>query len=339
MHRFSALTISISVLAGSAFAGQIQIGGVNGLTSSYITGGCSTNVSGQTCLAGSVGGFVEMNYDARLFTGAMLTGTPPTPYTGYSTTSANAGTLTDKTNSGGNGDVVFSMINDGCNGGTGNACGSGAVSSNFWDGINSTGKGTTITVPIGIFDVTEVGTVLSNIWGAPGATDTQITFDFGGDAHTVTTSLVLNLVNAGGGTSGASGQVGTSVACSSQTTVPANCFNYAIGPLASTSTVGGITVTTDTLFSSQYDTVGVGRYMNSAGWLYLEDQVFQFGNAYANQYLVDIQVKEVSGAGLTSQTALSAITVDSAIPEPSTILLTLAGFGALGASRLRRRRS
>jgi hypothetical protein len=332
MRRVSGLLISVSVIAGSAFAGQIQIGGVNGLTSAYISGGCSTNVSGQTCIAGSTGGFVEQNYDARLFTGATLGATAPTPYSGYSTTAASAGTLTDSSNPGGNGSVTYSMINDGLSGG---------VSNNFWDGINTSGTGTTIKVPIGVYDVSEVGTMLNNIWGAAGATDTQITFDFGSaNAHTVTSSLVLNLVNAGTGTP-ASGQVGTSVDCATQTVTPPNCLAYAIGPLASTSVVNGVTVETDTLFSSQYDTVAAGRYMSSAGMLHLEDQVFQFGSTFSNQYLVDIQVKENSGAGLTSQTALSAITVDSALvtPEPSTILLVLAGFGALGMTRLRRRSS
>ena len=85
MQRVQALIVSLSIVTGSAIAGQIQIGGVNGLTSSYITGGCSTNVAGQTCISGSTGAFVEQNYDARLFTGATLGGAAPTPYTGYST--------------------------------------------------------------------------------------------------------------------------------------------------------------------------------------------------------------------------------------------------------------
>lgn len=56
----------------------------------------------------------------------------------------------------------------------------------------------------------------------------------------------------------------------------------------------------------------------------------------ATEYLVNIKVTENVG-GATSQTALSAITVDTA-PEPSTVLMFLSGMGALGFARLRRKK-
>ena len=68
-----------------------------------------------------------------------------------------------------------------------------------------------------------------------------------------------------------------------------------------------------------------------------QDQGFQFGSAYLNKYLASITVQELSGVLATSQTALSAITVESALPEPSTILLLMTGLGAIGFSRMRRK--
>jgi hypothetical protein len=314
--------LSLSIMAGPAFASQIQVGGVNGLTGAYITAGCSTNVVGQTCIAGSTGGFTEQNYDSSLFAGATNSGVPPTPYIGYNSNAAAAGTLTDTSNAGGNGNVTYSMINDGVTSGKSN---------NFW-GATRAG---TITVPIGVYDVFEAGIMLDNIFGTAGSNDTTIEFDFGNNAHSVSSMLILNLVNATAGSTPASGQVGTSVDC---TTTGQPCFTYAIGPLASASVVNGITVTTNTLFSTSYNTGATGVYANSSGSLRLDDLVFLFGNTYANQYLVDIKVTENNGASGTSQTALSAITVDSGAttPEPSTVLLALAGFGALGAARWRR---
>jgi len=329
MQRFLSLTIAAATAVVTLSAGtiQTQIGGVNGLTGSYISSGCSTNVAGQTCVAGSDGTYVERSYDNRLFVTATEASTAPVPYAGYQMTAASTGTITDGANN-----DNFSMINDGCGSTAGGACTGGAFSNNIWAGQ---GAGT-ITVPIGIYDATQVWTMLNNIWGPAGAMDTNVIFTFGSSANATvgTTVVTLNLTNAGN--TGTSGQIGTSVDCVTVTT-PA-CTSYAIGNLSPSSNVGGVTVMTHNLFSTAYDTA-TGKFINSGGDVTLDDQGFIFGNAYANQYLVSIGVQELSGVGSTSQTALSAITVVSATPEPSTILLALAGFGAIGAARLRRRRS
>ena len=58
-------------------------------------------------------------------------------------------------------------------------------------------------------------------------------------------------------------------------------------------------------------------------------------------YLVSIGVQETeySGSEATlSLTGLSAITLDTAAPEPSTWALLLGGFAALGIGGFRRRR-
>jgi len=80
------------------------------------------------------------------------------------------------------------------------------------------------------------------------------------------------------------------------------------------------------------------------GAAYLDDQGFFFNSANLstlgagltnlNTYLVSVQVNEISTSG--SGAGLAAITVD-AVPEPSTILLFVAGLGVVGLGRLRKR--
>jgi len=323
MHRFSALMISLTIGVATATAGQIQIGGLNGLTSSYISSGCSTNVAGQTCAAGGTSGsVVESNYDSRLFQNAQPAAVP---YPTYNQSAAATGSLTG-TGTYDDG-VTFSMINDG----TG-----GLGSNNFWQ-LGSANA--TITIPIGILDVTSVWTMLNNIWGPQGATDTVVTFNFGSsNANTTTSSVVIDLVNAGN-SSTPSGQIGAAIDCTTTSTTA--CLAMSVGSLAGqTTNIGGtgVTVDTDNVVSIAYNSVAAGKYLGTAGFLNLDDQGFQFSSAYASDYLVSIQVKELNGTGSASQTALSAITVESPIPEPSTVVLLIAGIGAIGASRLRKLR-
>ena len=86
-----------------------------------------------------------------------------------------------------------------------------------------------------------------------------------------------------------------------------------------------------------------GFYAGTAGKLKLDDQQFLFGAAHVDQWLVSVTVTEnlgntpltATGGVLPSETALSAITVDTA-PEPTSILLLLSGLGGIGYLRFRR---
>jgi hypothetical protein len=235
-----------------------------------------------------------------------------------------AATLTDSTSG-----VTFALIADGT------SSGSPAASNNFWEGYQAQ----TLTIPVGVFDVSDVWTLMNNIWGTPNAVDTTVTFDFGVAATgAVSKALTVQLTNAGSNVAGTpSGQISTSVDC---TTVAATCNSYAIGPTAASSsiatsgsgssTLSNITVLTDQVLSMAYNGVGASSaYIGSAGNVVLGDQGFQFGTAFYGLYLIDVKIAEASGAGNTSQTALSAITID-ATPEPSTVWLLLSGFGAAG---------
>jgi hypothetical protein len=328
--------LSLSV----ANAGVIQLGGTDGLTANYINqvpgAVCAAGVG--NCLAGSIGSFVERNYDNRLFEGATENGTSPLPYSTYVQGTAETGTL-------GN----FAMINDGVTSGTPPA------SLNYW---NAPAGNNTITVPVGVANVTDVQMMLNDLWGGAGANDTVVTFDFGAssNASTFDDVVVVNLQNAP--SSGSGGQIRSAINCST-----VSICTLANGALASSSTPtttlsvnGGpansesLTVTTQTLFDSAYNG-GIPRtalFFNSTGNTVLDAQDFLLASLVApsaSEFLVNIKVQELNGAATgsgASQTALSAITVDTALvsastPEPSTILLFLSGLGAVGFAKFRKK--
>ena len=346
VHLFSVLSLaSVAVCS----AGQIQIGQVNGsgqnlgLTYAYITGtgGCAPGVA--SCVAGAVGGnstgpglgttgFIEKNYDNRLFSGATQTSVAPTPFAGYSTSTATAaGTQLGQ----------FAMISDGT---------ASSASNNFWDGTTAS----TMTIPIGIANVGDVQTLLDNIWGLQGnANETVVTFNFGttSNATIFNNILEVDLQNSGTPRSAPSGQIGSGVDCDPAIFATCGSNNLASGPLAPSSTpttklnsvlLGtGVTVTTANLFTSgnTYNTAGGTQYGSTSGNLSLYSQNFLVGSIVApslNEYLVSITVQEKLGNGNQSQTALSAITVDT-VPEPSTVFLFIGGLGALGLARFRRK--
>jgi len=335
MARFSVVSVFglLSVAAcsaGTISPNVIQIGGASGLTSSYITqtglgpGACAAGAG--NCVTGSLGAFQERNYDTRLFQAAVPAATP---FTGYTQGSATA-----------SGDALgqFAMISDGTSG-----SGANTASNNFWDALNSA---TTMVIPIGISNVSDVWTMLNNVYGLNGASETSVEFDFGtsSNAATFNNVVVVNLQNAGQGGSAPSGQIRSSVDCS---TVNCGANNLANGLLALSSTpvttlnsaTSTLTVTTANLFTAAYSSISAGTYAGSSGNVNLDAQDFLLGSIIApsaNEFLVQMKVTESSGANAVSQTALSAITVDT-VPEPSTVFLFLTGLGAIGLSRFRRK--
>jgi len=327
--------VSVLGLISVAFAnaGEIQLGGVNGLTYNYITqqSGAVCAAGTGNCFAGSTGGnesapgvgttgFVEKNYDVRLFQGATENSNPETPYTGYNQTAGSPGTLGE-----------FSMINDG----TGSPINSVSNSNNYWNALTSS----TITVPVGISSVGDVAIMLNNVWGTAGSSsDTQVTFNYSGvsaSSSVFNDTVIVNLQNAPSGTSGSpGGQISASIDCASS-----EC-TFANQAPASSSVASGVTIDDTTLFSSLYNAVTTGSaYQNSNGSVNLDGLDFLLGSVVApssSEYLVNIQVTEMVGTAGVSQTALSAITVGT-VPEPSTVMLFLSGLGALGIARFRRK--
>ncbi|MDP9053676.1 MAG: hypothetical protein M3N93_05155, partial [Acidobacteriota bacterium] len=178
-----------------ANAGQIQLGGVNGLTNSYITSGCA----GSSCVAGSTATAIEQNYDNVLFSGALNTSTSPKPYSTYSTSTANAGTIVDSTNG-----VTFSMINDGTSEGGSN---------NVWTLAQASGTLPTMTIPVGVFGVTDVYTMINTELASAASANRDVTlfFNFGTTSNASTVQTVtVKLANSNNSTT-AGGEVRNAV--------------------------------------------------------------------------------------------------------------------------------
>jgi hypothetical protein len=333
-------TISLSMLALASTlvvsAGQIQLGGVEGLTSSYVTSGCS---GGGGCVAGSTSVGVEANYDTVLFSGAMNGGTSPTPYGGYSTSSANAGAIEDTANN-----ITFSMINDGTTSG---------LSNNTWILPVNVSSPPTMVIPVGLFGVSDVFTMINSFQGPTGGgRDATVFFDFGTTPNATTVEKIkVKLVNSLDSAT-PSGATRNSVDCTDPTAACGGVATPASGPLAPVTTtfyppnIPGVTVVANNLYTFAY-TSAAGSYSGSTGSVHLDDQGFLFdnldlsglgaGDTNMNTYLVAIEVRD---AGVTSgaQIGFSAITVEQS-PEPSTVLLFLAGLCTMGllGRRLRSR--
>jgi hypothetical protein len=333
MYRITTIA-AFGLFAGMlASAGQIQIGGVNGLTDAYITNpnanGCAGGVG--ACATGSTGAFTEQNYDNVLFAGAENGSTAPKPYATYDQTTGEAGTLTDTAHN-----ETFSMVDDGATSG---------ASNNFWaapeTGCPSACAGPSIVIPIGVFGVSDVWTMLNTELSGPGVKATTFDFTFGTTSSGGTTQTVVVKLTDSGASTTPSGMLQNAVDC----VPPSNCPTLASGPTLAGSIVSSVDVLTGNLYTSLYNNGPLGSYAGSSGNIVLDDQGFLFGNialgtlgagvTNANSYLVSVTVME-SGAANGVSPALSAITIDT-VPEPSTILMFLSGLGALGFARFRRK--
>lgn len=306
-------------------AGQIQIGGSNGISGSYITSGCAGSAvnngpdfdgcatTGGATVQGTA--TAERNYVTSLFAGATGTTTVPDG-------SVNAGvnrTQTETDSSSNTGPVTFNLLNDGSMGVADNDV---FVASN---GVSN------LTIPVGIFDVDKTWTMLNDYYGVNGANTTSVTFNFATDsAGTIgLVPVTVQLVNGQ--------EIRDAVDC-----VQTGC-STATTLASGSNTINGVAVTASNLYSSSYRTATVAPYIGSSGNVVLDDQEFVFTPAeYLNKYLVSINVNNTSGGGTNgSRAALSAVTVDSTVfagqaPEPSTMLLFGLGFGSLGLLKLRR---
>ncbi|MDP9055459.1 MAG: PEP-CTERM sorting domain-containing protein, partial [Acidobacteriota bacterium] len=298
-------------------------------TNSYITSGCA----GSSCVAGSVSTATEQNYDNVLFSGALNVSTSPKPYSTYSTSTANAGTIVDSTNS-----VTFSMINDGASEGGSN---------NVWI-LGQTGN-PTITVPVGVYGVSDVYTMLNTELASAAFANRDVTlfFNFGTTSNASTVQTVtVKLVNSNNSTT-AGGQVRNAVDCAPPSTSCGGVSTAASGSLLTSTVISGVTVKTNNVYTSPF-TSATGSYVsNTSGTLNLDDQGFFFngislstlgtGATNLNTYLVSIGVREAGTSPDIASLGLSAITIDTvSAPEPSTILMLLTGLGALAFARGRR---
>jgi hypothetical protein len=334
LRHIGLLTIGLAV-SGIVNAGQIQIGQVvaglnDGLSSSYVTSGCmsSSGTNYDGCATGAAGSFGLRAYNLNLMYSGMsgTLGTTPASTAAYNSASTAAvaagSTVYDSSNQ-----ITFAMIDS-----------SNAASSNYWSG---TGNTTAITIPIGIFGVTNVWTMLNNALATNGNNTTDVTFTFASDSKGTTgvDTFTLDLVNGV--------EIRQSVDCSSGCASNANTTGLYNGVtnVATTNISGSVPSTVavqafgGTLLNESYS-AATSPYNGTSGNINLDDQDFSFGSTFANDWLVSVSVKELSGSSTVSRTALSGITVQtgaSSAPEPSTIFLLLGGFGSMAFVRLRRK--
>jgi len=341
MYRITTLAAVAVFSAMVASAGQIQIGGVNGLSNAYITApniiagqnttGCA---GGGTCVTGTSGNYTEQNYDNVLFAGATNSGTAPKPYSTYNQTAAAQGSLTDPTSN-----IKFSMIDDGT--------GSNG-SNNFWQGQQAgcTGSPVTgcvtpaITIPVGVYGVTDVWALLNTeLSGANLTNTTQIIFTFGSQSSGGTTQNILVKLSTSNNNNTPTNEMQNSVLC-----VPASSCTTASGPTLGEAVISSVTVLTDNVYTSLYNNGALPGYAGATnGNVVLDDAGFEFngialstiGGTNLTNYLQSITFKE-SGVINGVSEALSAVTVDT-VPEPSTIFMFLSGLGAIGLARFRRK--
>lgn len=357
MMRLTKISFFGLIAVAVASAGQIRVGEVagntsgganSGLTTAYVSSSAScvgAVYQGNACVgagtagvSGSVGTFAKRGYDTMLFSGALLGATAPTPYAGYQ---KGVAAPADSVLADGLNGQTFAMISDGVVNNN---------SQNFWQG-STIGS---ITIPVGVFGVDAVWTMLNNEFGSLGANDTSITFNFGTTSNAITnlTQVSVNLFNSSGNSGGQSaaggtGQIRSSVDCT--TVNSSTCNTISSGPLASSSvlassvvvnngapTARDVNVLTRQIYTSAYDSVVASKYATSTGNVVLDDQGFSFGGAYNGLYLVSVSVTANTATPSTSYSALSALTVDT-VPEPSTWLLLATGFGAFGLLGRRRK--
>jgi len=239
--------------------------------------------------------------------------------------------------------VTFDMIDEG----TANA------SANTWYTSQTPGDTTTITVPVGIFGVTQAWTMLNDEWGANGSSPVTVAFNFGTSATNANAgSIVFTLTE--GQTIRSAVDCTASTATGSQTTqyyttsgTHTGCEAMATSLSSSSynASTGSGTVSAFNVATGQYtgDTATGTVAYNTSGTLFLDAQDYNFGS-YGGDYLVNMVVTDAAGASLTningttiasSRVGLSALDVET--PEPSTWALVFSGVGLIAFVRRRRR--
>jgi len=299
----TALVCVVGVFAGmTANAGYVEIGsGLNSATG-ISTGGL--NVAYLTSTPAPVtNGFTEKGYTTTLFVNDTLSQAAPG-------TTANSQQFTDPNNN-----VPFAMIANPVNGGTNPDSTVSNPNMDYWEGFNtSTAVSSAITIPVDL-DSSEAWIMLTDAYGVSGGTY-SVQFNFASGP-----ALVVPLT------------IGNQIADDQQCGT-AGTYTGSAGPCTAyvkTTTSGS----TDVAFFASYTNSSsstTGQYSGSTGNVALLDLAFNL-SPYSSNELLSITITDPSDLNNESRLALSAITV--ATPEPSTIVLLLAGCGLIGIRKLR----
>jgi len=321
-RQIAAFTIGLVGIA-NLNAGQIQIGGANGLTSGTVT---ATTTATQS----SGGKFGEQTWSNGGFTqgatGVTVPAAPPSSLTAHG--------------------ITFAMINDS----------GGQAGDNLWSGTNdiagTSGNPnpvtTTFTLPMGIFGVSNVYTMLNDEFanttvnnGNGAGVDTTVTFNFGSAASGAgfLGSETFDLVNGTVIRDSflCTGGSGLATCQSSNLGTTFDTTNaYGTGGSIVVPSAGVASVTAFNVFQGSYTSSAYGPYTNTSGTLYLDAQNFYLGS-FAGDELFNMVIQDTQSGAFQSREELVAVTVVT--PEPASIFLLVGGFGAIAFFSYRRRKS
>jgi hypothetical protein len=302
MRFFYTVVLGMSAIS-LASAGQIEIGaGQNG--SGVSTLGLTAAYIGSTTWA-------EKNYVTNLFTSDTLTSSAPLPTAGNGLQQ-----FTDPNNG-----VTFAMETDGGTGAT--------TGDNYWASPATAGTAisSSISVPVGVSDASSAFILLSDYYGLAGQVNNDtVEFIFNGGAVTASVGLA-------NGTDIAS--VHDCLAPNSAAVTPKSCPTIFSGTTTSSNT--------DIAWSGTYaEANNATPFSGTSGNASLLDLTFDL-TAFSGDTLNSIVITDNNNLTMSSRLALSAVTVagsavvTSVTPEPSTMLLLLAGLGAIAFLGTRRK--
>jgi hypothetical protein len=201
----------------------------------------------------------------------------------------------------------------------------GTTGDNLWaSGNGSTTGATSIVVPVNVSGVSAAYILLNDYFGVSGSAY-QVVFNYSnGSTDTFNLTAGVNIDDAT--------QCGSTASPTWEGT--GNCTNY----LQSTSATS-----TDNAWTANYTNTSVNTtpYSGTTGNLAISDLTFNV-SAFSSDILSSITVTEENNLANSSKLGLSAITVAGSnatvvTPEPSTVLLLLAGLGVIAFLGQRRR--
>jgi hypothetical protein len=226
--------------------------------------------------------------------------------------------------------------------------GTAGSNSNVWYSVSTgTGSGSaTINIPVGIFGVSSVSTMLNTVSGL--TTGGTVCTENGGLNPQTNCSntasyayITLNFNSALDGSGTSASESFALINGVTQRNLFAGLSGGGTGTLA-----GGGSYNVVDLFSSQSYAVKVGNEWSGAvsgsttaainnNPMYLDYQMFPVFSEYQNLYLTSITITD-SGTTASNHEILSAISVSLAAPEPASTVMFVSGLALAGFIRRRR---
>jgi hypothetical protein len=212
----------------------------------------------------------------------------------------------------------------------------------YW-ASSSTGTGTgagILTIPVGIFGVADVSTMLNTLGGLTTGGTVCTTGNGLNAGATCTNTASYSYITLNFGTSASGSTVATETFALINGLTQANILDGVGGTSGSTSdyTVNylGQTYTVDTGLVWGPAKITGGTNANDS--LILDAQEFPVFEQFQSLYLTSVSITDTGSAnpGTTNHELLSALSI-TPTPEPSTLVLFGAGLAVIGLTRLRRK--